>query len=449
MVSERSLSQHDALKDMAQSGHPTAPSPRAAALAFAQMIVCGSDWPEMCQKALEKLLDMFPAADAGAVFVYRSGPDRLVVQNWQGYDGEAVGALSLRSGESMVGKAFQAGQAALYSTANEVALARSEASADNLASLTHLISGSAHPCSAMCIPLSCNDDPLGVLLLENWRGTGAFDVSDLALAQTLAGLLAIAGDRIRMLPEVKRSREVLDEASRLQQDIMAALSHDMRTPLASIKGYASALLLDEVQWDNQTAQEYLEIIVEESDHLSEIIADLLEASRIDAGQIRIEREPTLLPRLAQSVVDEVARRSDKHRFLLSFPDGFPVVDADSSRIRRVLFNLLDNAVKYSPAGGLIVLRGWVTEDEVFVSVADQGQGIPPEHLNRLFERFFRVQFVSGQHVVGSGLGLPIARAILELHGGRIWAESVVGEGTTIFVTLPRSGLSYNPEGIED
>ncbi len=449
MGANRFLPQHDPPMNMAKAGRSDAYAPPVLLLAFVRSVTREADWPEMCRAALQALLDIFPAADAGALFVYRPGPDRLVAQDWQGYDSDAIGAINLRSGESIVGEAFQSGQAALYGLADELALLRSEASVDNLAILTCLVSDCPHPRTAMCVPITGNGDPLGVVLLEGWRSAEVFTASDLALVQMLVRLLAIAGERILLLREVKRSREVLDEASRLQQDIMVALSHDMRTPLASIKGYASALLLDEVQWDTRTVQEYLQIIVEESDHLGEIIADLLEASRIDAGQIRIEREPTLLPRLSQTVVDEIARRSRKHRFLVSFSDGFPVVDADAGRIRRVLFNLLDNAVKYSPGGGLIVVRGWVTEDEVFVSVADQGQGIPPEHLNRLFERFFRVQFVSGQHVVGSGLGLPIARAILELHGGRIWAESVVGEGTTMYFTLPRAGLSRNPEGTED
>jgi two-component system sensor histidine kinase VicK len=235
------------------------------------------------------------------------------------------------------------------------------------------------------------------------------------------------------------------EASRAQDDVLAALSHDLRTPLASIKGYSTALLLDEVKWDDDTALEYLEIISQESDHLGEIIADLLEASKIDAGKAELEKQPVLLPRLAQGVVDEIERRAPQHRFLVSFAERFPVVDADPVAMRRVLFNLLDNAVKYS-AGGLVVVRGWQRREDVVVSVADQGQGISPEHLNRLFERFFRVDFVGGRRVPGSGLGLPIAREIVEQHAGRIWAESKPGEGSTLFFTLPLGGLS---DGVEN
>ena len=112
------------------------------------------------------------------------------------------------------------------------------------------------------------------------------------------------------------------------------------------------------------------------------------------------------------------------------------MDADPQRVTQVLRNLVDNAVKYSPDGGLVVVRGVARPDEVEISVADQGVGIAPEHLNRLFEKFFRVKSGLGRHVVGTGLGLPIARAIVETHGGRIWAESAVGQGTTLFFTIP-------------
>ncbi|MBM4431801.1 MAG: cell wall metabolism sensor histidine kinase WalK, partial [Chloroflexi bacterium] len=138
-----------------------------------------------------------------------------------------------------------------------------------------------------------------------------------------------------------------------------------------------------------------------------------------------------------------------HRLLIDFPRDFPIVDADPNRIEQVLRNLLDNAVKYSPDGGLVVIRGEVGEDEVVISVADQGVGIAPEHLNRLFEKFFRVTSALGRHVVGSGLGLPIARTIVESHGGRIWAESQLGQGTTLYFTLPLRGPSQEPAEHEE
>jgi signal transduction histidine kinase len=122
--------------------------------------------------------------------------------------------------------------------------------------------------------------------------------------------------------------------------------------------------------------------------------------------------------------------------MVDFPSPFPIVDADPQRVTQVLRNLLDNAVKYSPNGGLVVVRGEAGETEIVLSVADQGEGIAPEHLNRLFEKFFRIKSGLGRHVVGTGLGLPIARTIVETHGGRIWAESQLGQGTTFYFTIP-------------
>jgi signal transduction histidine kinase len=190
------------------------------------------------------------------------------------------------------------------------------------------------------------------------------------------------------------------------------------------------------------------LIDEGCDKLEEIVRDFLDAARIDAGRLEIEWQPVMLPRLAQNTIDEIARRTTVHQFVLDFPSDFPIVDADPVRIGQVLKNLLDNAVKYSPQGGLIVVRGGVQEDEVVVSVSDQGVGIAPQDLNRLFDRFFRVKAPTGQHVPGSGLGLPISQSIIETHGGRIWAESQLGHGTTLYFTLPRTGLSADMEGEE-
>jgi signal transduction histidine kinase len=210
----------------------------------------------------------------------------------------------------------------------------------------------------------------------------------------------------------------------------------LRTPLTSIKGYSSALNLEGAGFSPETQREFLQIIDEECDVLQDLIHDLLESSIIEAGLMRLELQPVRIPLLAENVTSDLARRCP-HRFFVDFPRDFPIVDADPERVTQILRNLLDNAIKYSPGGGLVVVRGEARAEEVLISVADQGVGIAPEHLNRLFEKFFRAKSLLGQHVVGSGLGLPIARTIVEGHGGRIWAESRVGQGSTFFFTLPR------------
>ena len=124
------------------------------------------------------------------------------------------------------------------------------------------------------------------------------------------------------------------------------------------------------------------------------------------------------------------------RIVVDFPANFPIIDADPRRIRQVILNILDNAIKYSPQGGLIVIRGEVRPTDIVVSIADQGVGISPEDLIPLFDKYFRVKAPTGYHVPGTGLGLPVARAIVETHGGRIWATSKVGEGTTLYFSIP-------------
>jgi signal transduction histidine kinase len=226
--------------------------------------------------------------------------------------------------------------------------------------------------------------------------------------------------------------------------LLSTLAHEMRTSLTAIKGCSTALLADEIALSPEAQREFLQIIDQECDVLQELVHNLLESSRIDAGQLRLERQPVRLSRLVEAAIRQVAH-TPQHRFLVELEE-LPIVDADPARIEQVLRNLLDNAVKYSPQGGMIVVRGELRErasfaeterqGEVVVSVADQGMGIAPEHLNRLFEKFFRVESEVGRRVNGTGLGLPIARAIVEAHGGRIWAESKLGQGSTFTFTLP-------------
>jgi signal transduction histidine kinase len=276
---------------------------------------------------------------------------------------------------------------------------------------------------------------VGALVLENRCRPEGFEDVDLVFLTSLGGLIAQAIQNARLKHKL-HAEEYLHEANRLKAELLSTLAHDMRTPLTSIKGYSTALLMEEASFSVETQREFLQIIDEECDTLETIIHDLLESSVIDAGLLSLEPEPVLLPRLVQNVIKDMTRRSQRYHFAVNFPPSFPILVADPHRITQVLRNLLDNAVKYSSEGAVVVVRGEVREDEVVISVADQGMGIAPEHLNRLFEKFFRATSSLGRHVAGSGLGLPIARTIVESHGGRIWAESQVGQGSTFYFTLP-------------
>ena len=195
-------------------------------------------------------------------------------------------------------------------------------------------------------------------------------------------------------------------------------------------------MLKEVTWPEEKRQEFLRLIDEETDNLERMVSDIMDASLIDIGQLDIEPQPLRLARLTKEVAQEIQTHSSRYNFVVDFPANFPIVDADPRRIRQVLLNILDNAIKYSPEGGLIVIHGEVRPTDVVISVADQGVGISPEDLIPLFDKYFRVKAPTGYHVPGTGLGLPVARAIVETHGGRIWAKSRVGEGTTLYFSVP-------------
>jgi len=409
---------------------------------IAKILVTEYDLEAMLPRLLAGLTTTFQAADAGILLLYEPAEGCLRVRAAQGYDLSALQRLRLRPGESISGRVFQTGRAELFATPEAVASAMSSMTAENRQSFASATAGLELPQSAVGIPLLSGQTRIGVLVLENLRQPGSFAAEDLPFLQAVADLLAISIENARLREELQAT-QALSEANRLKAELISTLAHEMRTPLTSIKGYSTALLMDEVAFSPETQREFLQIIDEECDVLQDLIHDLLESSVIDAGLLRLEIQPVSLPRLASRVAEDMIHTNAKpgaresiHRVVVDFPEHFPIVDADPDRIAQVLRNLLDNAIKYSPQGGLIVVRGEERPGEVVVSVADQGVGIAPEDLNRLFEKFFRAQSGLGRHVVGTGLGLPICRTIVESHGGRIWAESQVGRGTTLYFALP-------------
>jgi len=237
-------------------------------------------------------------------------------------------------------------------------------------------------------------------------------------------------------------------AEAMKSQLLSTVSHELRTPLASIKGFATTLLRRDVKWDEAAQRDFLRIIEEEADRLTEIIDNLLDMSQIEAGALRIAREPAALRPLIRSVVDEMRMRTEAHYFVVDLPVELPRVLMDPRRIRQVLTNLIGNAIKYS-SGGQITIACEVEPEVVVVSVSDQGEGIPPQYLDKIFERFFQVDGSSTRRVSGSGLGLAISRSIIEAHDGKIWAESTPGQGSTFRFTLPRVREESNGQEVNN
>jgi len=226
------------------------------------------------------------------------------------------------------------------------------------------------------------------------------------------------------------------EAEELKSTFVSVVSHELKTPVSLIKGYASTLGREDATWDRATVREGLQVILEESDRLNALINNLLDASQIQAGAFRIERADVSLPRLAARVVEAFTPQTSVHHFTLDFPSDFPCVMGDEERLRQVFNNLVSNAIKYAPQGGEIRIGGWLEGEEAVVYVADQGIGIPEEEQGQLFQRFRRVDSSLRRSTQGAGLGLYLCKSIVEAHGGRIWLGSEAGRGTTVFFALP-------------
>jgi PAS domain S-box-containing protein len=227
------------------------------------------------------------------------------------------------------------------------------------------------------------------------------------------------------------------QAEELKSTFVSVVSHELKTPVALIKGYAETLRREDAHWDQDTMRDSLSVIAEEADRLTHLIDSLLEASRIQAGGLKLEPTDVHLPRLAEKVVEGFRTQTDIHTFELDFPPDFPPVWGDPERLREVLSNLVSNAVKYSPNGGTVWVGGRTDQTGVTVYVADQGIGIPAEEQGRIFDRFHRVESGLHRRTEGTGLGLYLVKAIVEAHGGRVWVESAPGRGSIFMFTLPR------------
>ena len=240
--------------------------------------------------------------------------------------------------------------------------------------------------------------------------------------------------------DISREREQEEQRS----TFISVISHELQTPIAIIKGYASTLARPDAVLEQETLRARLQAIEEEADSLDKLVGNLLYASRIQAGGLQMEIVPLDLSSLVQKVALLLRVKSPGVTVKLELPAHLPTVMADRDRIEEVLQNLLDNAVKYSPKRREITVACHSTSDEVIVSVSDVGMGIALREQEQIFDRFHRVDNSSTRSTQGAGLGLYICRAIVEAHGGHIWVESVLHQGSTFSFSLPREEKAHVP-----
>lgn len=256
---------------------------------------------------------------------------------------------------------------------------------------------------------------------------------------TVRGVVAVLLDmtRERRLEEMRR-------------EFVANVSHELRTPLTYLQGYTEAIL-DGLAADPAEEKKYLAIILDETLRLRRLVSDLLDLSRIEAGQLVLEKGEVDLAELCRQVADKVRPLAQEKgiELELKVPADLPAAWGNADRLQQVLINLLDNALRHTPRGGKVSVSGEPRNGQLVLSVEDTGPGIPPEDLPYIFERFYKVEKARTRTTAGTGIGLAIVKGVVEAHGGRVWAESTPGQGTTFTFTLPAAGRNTGTDGEVD
>jgi DNA-binding response OmpR family regulator/signal transduction histidine kinase len=283
-----------------------------------------------------------------------------------------------------------------------------------------------------------------------WNNPEEEGFTDLALTNAAIRWLRVHSFPVRNDPDHLLGRGVLLDditlersATQNRNETLAMAAHELKTPLAIIKGSATTLLSNSMRWEPAMQREMLQMIDTQTDRLHEILNTLLEVWRLNAGAQNLHFNQVNLPEILHLLLERWRKNAPRHHFISEVAENIPLLLCDLTRIEQAFHHLLHNAVTYSPRGGIIKLTLKHEGHELLLSIRDQGKGIAPEHLDHIFDRFYRV-LENDERALGSGLGLTVVRATIESHGGRVWADSTgIDAGTTIYCALP-----FTPPGTQ-
>lgn len=290
----------------------------------------------------------------------------------------------------------------------------------------------------LILPIEAARGVLGEIRL--WRAAPAISTRERRLFQTFASQSALALKRA-WLAQAESRAKVLEESDSLKTAILSSVSHELRTPLSTIKAAASSLRSQEVSWDSPARAELVAAIDEEADHLNLLVGNLLDMSRIESGALKPKREWNILPEIVGSVLARMKHLALGHNLEVDVPESLPLVPVDYVQMELVFTNLISNSLKYAPANTVVCIHAQAEDESVHVQVSNQGPQVPQEHLERIFDKFYRI--TAADRVTGTGLGLSICKGIIEAHGGRIWAENVA-DGFAFNFTVPLTWEGASP-----
>ncbi len=274
---------------------------------------------------------------------------------------------------------------------------------------------------------------------EDEEGMVRLGREDAAIYQALASPIFGADGNVRGVVTVLRDITSQKELERMKSNFLSVVSHELKTPLHSIKGFVDIILMGKTGQISETQADFLGTVRDQTAHLQNLISDLLEFSRLESGQVKLRLTDVSMAEVARAVIEKLKPLADQGQIemICHAPPEVPALQADGTRIEQVLTNLVHNAIKFTPAAGTVTVSVTDIGDQIQVAVADTGIGIPASELHRIFDRFYQVDSSSTRHYRGTGLGLTICKHIVEYHHGRIWVESEEGRGSTFTFVLPK------------
>lgn len=308
--------------------------------------------------------------------------------------------------------------------------------------------------SLLLLPLRVKSNLIGFIVGSRARGAFLLNESGRQIYSMFAAQASTAVENARLyeaLGQANRSleekvaerttslieaNERLRELDQVKSNFISLVSHELRTPLTAIKGFAVTLYQYDKEITNEKRQVYLRVLNEETDRLTRLIIELLDISHIESGRIDIQWRPVSVPQIARRVFQTFGAKAGSIRLVDRFPGDFPELMADPGKLEQVLTSLVDNALRFSPPGGVITVSGYPSDKGVTLEVKDQGVGIAFSEQEKIFDKFYRLDNEINHRIPGTGLGLSICRALINVHGGKIWVESEENHGCRFIVHLP-------------
>ena len=297
--------------------------------------------------------------------------------------------------------------------------------------------------AVLAVPLVRAGQLVGAIVLRSYDAATRFAIDDARLLGLFGDLAVAALTNAEAFERQRNAMEQLERVNRAKSEFVSIVSHEFRTPLTGIQGF-SEMMRDE-DLTREEMKEYASDINKDAQRLNRLINDMLDLSRMEAGRMNLDRQQTDLNAIVTDAAERVRPNAPAHPITLELDPGLPALSADRDRLTQVVANLLSNAVKYSPTGGAIVVRTEREPNGVHLSVRDHGMGIPAESLETIWEQYSRVESRQTRGIQGTGLGLPIIRQIVRMHGGKAWAESEIGRGSVFHVVLPLAPSSQAVE----